>query len=152
MFRAILRKLTGAVSRLELVKSGRDRAFESFFEGIKSGRLKPADALPVWERLESFELRHKQLVSGKLSRQSGQELLVGYNYLADYVGAVSRSLIHPDLGRSRSLHPQRFQCLYNAVASGSITCEELKQGASLRRQAPAGGSDLLAKLWGDLAS
>jgi hypothetical protein len=152
MFRAIFRRLTGALSRQERVKSGRDRAFQSFFEAVRSGRLKPADALPVWERLENFELRHHQLVSGKLSRQGGQELLVGYNYLADYVGAVSRSLIHPDLGRSRSLHPQRFQCLYNGVASGNISCDELKQGASLRRQSPTGGSALLAKLWGDLAS
>ncbi len=148
MFSSWLRRITGGGSRLEVVERLRHRVFETFYEYVKNGRLKSADAHTVWERLEHVELQRRQVMSGKLSRQNAQELTMGYNYLADYVGALSRALIQAEPPRTRTLHPQRFQSLYNAVASGLVSCEDLKQGACVRRLDPEHA--LHSKLWGSL--
>lgn len=149
LLRSAMSRLGGGGNRQELVERVRDRAFESFHENVLSGRLKSADALTVWERLEQCELRRRQLVSGRWSREGGQELLVGYTYLVDYVGALTRSLIQAEPSRSRTLHPQRFQSLYNGVSRGQISCEDLKQGACARRLDP--DHALHSKLWGGVA-
>jgi hypothetical protein len=157
MITTLMQKIKGRFTKTGCVEEGRDRAFTSFYQGIQCGKLKPAEALNVWDRLESFEGQRELMLESRLSHTAVQELLVGYRYLVDYVGAVSRQLIHSVPRRSSGIHPKRFQWLYHGVRTGNITLEELKLGAYLLSVEPtvlresAVVRALHAKLWGGAA-
>ncbi len=157
MWSTLLGKLRTRFSPAGQVEMARDRAFVSLYKGIRAGRLKSVEAMNVWARLEQFEEQREQMLDGRLSRSGIEELMVGYNYLVDYMSAMARSLIHTPAVRPRGISAQRFQWLYHGVGTGAVSCEELKLGAYLLRLEPhvlresAVVRTLHAKLWGGAA-
>ncbi len=136
--------LSGGGKPAQDLEEQRNLVFQSLYVGIRSGKLKPLEALQAWGRLEKLEGQREVLKGGTPAPDTMQELLVGYRYVVDMLAALAAQKLRAEVRPEDPL----FQKLFLRVKQGDVSCEELKLAPYLRTLEPEvlQGSPMLAEL------
>lgn len=128
----------------------RQRAFQGFYLGIRSGHLTAGTALLAWDRLESVELKHLELKRQLQLRKEADALMD--EFLSVLEVCKKPSTLNGAERKAQGVSRVKFQGLFNHVRSGSITPDQLKTAVEVRRLQEDGelteSDGLYQLLWG----
>lgn len=140
---------------LKSIDSPRDSCFSAFYVGVRSRKLKQHEAFDLWGRVEALENVRQEILKATSPHLNKAKTLAGeYEGVRELIVAVSKTTLPIRSTGDSSCPPQRFSHLFEAIHSGSVSTEQLKQAPVLRSLDPltlaqsAPLSELFLKLWG----
>lgn len=159
-YRRLVRKAGEVLAEASLgsVDRERDRAFQAFYVGIRSGHLSPGTALKVWDRMEPLEEEREKLRAGNPVRDASA-LRDGYRYVVDLILAMARAQV-TELSGPRDagqIDRESFRALFDRIKEGHLSCEQLKLAPLFRCLPPAEVErspelqELRLRIWGAVA-
>ncbi|MBT9588325.1 response regulator [bacterium] len=150
--RAAAQKVGVALSGLEAV---RDRAFQWYYIGIRSGLLGATAARSIWEWLESTEWERLSAEKDLDLLSNVQELKAGYEKVS-YFCKTPAAITSAERNKEEALSRAEFQPFFKHIQNGLISCEQLKLAVYLRSLPPSELADapelreLKQKIWNEL--
>lgn len=108
----------------------RQRTFQSFYLGIRSGHLSAGSALLVWDLLESVESKHLEHRRKLSLRTSAPELQD--DFLSVMEVCKRPSALNGQERRPGGVSRVKFQGLFNNIRNGQITPDQIKVAVELR--------------------
>ncbi|MFN8612242.1 MAG: response regulator [Vulcanimicrobiota bacterium] len=145
--RAAAQSLGVAMTGLENL---RDRVFQWYYLGIRSGHLGAAPARAIWEWLEATEWERLNAEKDLSLLAAVPELKKGY----EKVGFLCKNPGEAQRPREEGISRVEFQPFFKNIQAGEISCEQLKTAVYLRSLPPSELSgelaDLNQKIWNEL--
>lgn len=145
--RAAAQKLGVAMTGLETL---RDRVFQWYYLGIRSGHLGAGPARTIWEWLEATEWERLNAEKDLSLLAKVPDLKQGY----EKVGLLCKSPAEAQRPAEDGMSRVEFQPFFKNIQSGEISCEQLKSAVYLRRlptsELTGELQELHGKIWNEL--
>lgn len=130
--RAAAQKVGATLSGMEGV---RERVFQWYYLGIRSGHLGATAARSIWEWLEAAEWERLTAEKELALLSKVQELKDAYDKVGFFCKTPS-AVTSSGRSKEEALTRGEFQPFYKNIQNGQISCEQLKLAVYLRSLAP----------------
>lgn len=120
---------TSVPPELTRADEARHAVYRAFYVSIRSDKVRPGEAIHVWDLLGQAERRREQVLASP-APDACLKLQQGYAYVGQLITALATSGLTQRPRAAGLISPQAFELLYDKVKAGLLGLEELKLAPS----------------------